>query len=81
MATPGIRAGELGTIQITRLAAGSYRARVRARGDAGTLHQLVAVASTEEAARIAVRREAEALSTSMFAGLTGVNTFAEAAAS
>lgn len=80
MARPRIRAGELGTIQITRLAAGSYRARARARDDAGTLHQLVAVADTEDAARIAIRRKAEALSTSMLAGLTGANTIAEAGA-
>jgi integrase len=81
MARPRIRAGELGAIQITRLAAGSYRARARARDDAGTLHQLVAVANTEDAARIAVRHKADTLSTSMLAGLTGANTIAEAAAS
>jgi hypothetical protein len=80
MGRPRIRAGELGTIQITRLAAGSYRARVRARDDAGTLHQLVAVSTTEDAARIAVQRKAEALTTSMLAGLTGANTIAEAGA-
>jgi hypothetical protein len=50
-----IRAGELGTIQTTRLAAGSYRARARARDDAGTLHQLVAVANTEDASRSATK--------------------------
>jgi hypothetical protein len=80
MTRPRIRAGELGTIQITRLADGTYRARAKARDDAGTLHQLVAVADTEDAARIAVQRKAEALTTSMLAGLTGANTIAEAGA-
>jgi hypothetical protein len=78
MGGPRIRAGELGAIQITRLAAGGYRARARARDDAGTLHQLVAVAATEDAARLAPQRKVEALSTSMFAGVTGANTIAEA---
>ena len=81
MARPRIRAGEIGTIQITRLAKGKYRARARTRDDAGTLHQLVAVAATEEAARIDLQRKVEALSSSAFMGLTGVNTIAEASAS
>ena len=80
MGRPRIRVGELGTIQITRLAAGSYRARARARDDAGTLHQLVVVANTEDAARLALLRKVEALSTSMFAGVTGANTIAEVGA-
>lgn len=80
MSRPRIRAGELGAIQITRLAAGSYRARARVRDDAETLHRLVAVANAEEAARLAVQRKADALSTSILAGLTGATTIAEAGA-
>jgi hypothetical protein len=81
MGGPRIRASELGAIPITRLGAGSYRARARARDDAGTLQQLVVVAGTEDAARLALQRKVEALSPSMFAGLTGANTIAEAGAS
>ncbi|QNE46117.1 tyrosine-type recombinase/integrase [Glaciihabitans sp. INWT7] len=81
MGRPRIRAGEFGAIQITRLAAGSYRARARARDDAGKLHQLVVVADTEDAARLALQRKVEALSTSTFAGVTGANTIAEVGAS
>lgn len=78
MARPRIRAGEVGTVQITRLAKGKIRARARARDDAGVLDQIVAVATTEEAARIDLRRKVGALSTSSFLGLTGASTIAEA---
>lgn len=78
MGRPCIRAGEVGTVQITRLAKGKIRARARARDDARVLHQIVAVATTEEAARIDLRRKVEAFSTSSFLGLTGANTIAEA---
>ncbi|QAB18134.1 integrase [Leucobacter muris] len=81
MGRPRIRAGEVGKIQITKLAKGKVRARARARDDAGVLHQIVAVATTEEAARIDLRRKVEALSTSSFLGLTGANTIAEASVS
>jgi hypothetical protein len=68
MARTPIRAGELGAVQITRLARGRYRARARTRDDAGTLHQIVAVAATEESARLALKRKAELLSSSLLAG-------------
>lgn len=60
MGRPRIRAGEVGKIQITKLAKGKIRARARARDDAGVIHQIVAVATTEEAARIDLRRKVEA---------------------
>ncbi|MHA7986287.1 hypothetical protein ACX9R5_10815 [Rathayibacter sp. CAU 1779] len=80
MARTAIRAGELGTVQITRLARGRYRARARTRDDAGELHQIVAVAATEESARLALKRKAEILSSTLLAGLTPDSTIAEAAA-
>lgn len=80
MARAPIRAGELGTVQITRLARGRYRARARTRDDAGTLHQIVAVAATEESAGLALKRKAEQLSSTLLAGLTPDSTIAEAAA-
>jgi hypothetical protein len=40
MARTPIRSGDLGTVQITRLARGRYRARSRTCDDAGTPHQI-----------------------------------------
>lgn len=78
MAKPRILAGELGTIQITRLANGSYRARARARDDAGVLRQMRVVAETEDAARTELRRRVERLGSSTFAGLSSADTIADA---
>lgn len=36
MARPRKSAGELGAVQVTKLASGKYRARARARDDAGS---------------------------------------------
>lgn len=77
MGRPRISAGEIGTIHITRLAAG-YRARAQARDDGGNLHQLRVVADTEEATRALLLRRAEALSSTAFTGLDSRNTIAEA---
>lgn len=74
-----IPAGEMGTVHVTRLVAG-YRARARARDDGGALHQLRAVAGTEEEARMLLRRQAEKLSSTAFTGLDSRNTVAEAGA-
>lgn len=79
MARPRIGAGEVGTVQITRLANGTYRARARARDDAGVLHQLRAVADTEQAARDELQRRVERLGSTAFSGLTAADTIAEAA--
>ena len=80
MARPRIPAGQLGTVQITRLADGTYRARARARDDARTLHQLRVVGATEAAATSDLQRRADRLSDSSFAGLTATDTIADAAA-
>lgn len=77
MARPRIPAGQLGTVQITRLADGIYRARARARDDAVTLHQLRAVGATEAAARTGLQRRANRLSDSSFADLTATDTIAD----
>ena len=64
MARRRIAAGQLGGIQLTRLANGTRRARARARDDAGELHQLRAVVDTCAAwlAQVRVRAQAGALS-------------------
>lgn len=74
-----IGAGEIGTVQITRLANGTYRARARARDDAGVLHQLRAVADIEQAARNELQRRVERLGSTALAGLTSSDTIADAA--
>lgn len=79
MARPRIPAGHLGTVQITRLADGTYRARARARDDAGTLHQLRAIGATDASARTELQRRADRLSDSSFVGLTATDTIADAA--
>jgi integrase len=56
-----------------------YRARARARDDAGVLHQLRAVADTEQAARDELQRRVERLGSTTFAGLTSSDTGAAAA--
>lgn len=78
MARRRIAAGELGGIQLTRLANGTWRARARARDDAGELHQLRAVADTEDEARAEIARRAANLSSSGYVGLTASDTVADA---
>jgi integrase len=78
MARRRIAAGELGDIRLTRLANGAWRARARTRDDAGELHQLRAVADTEEEACAEITRRATALSSSGYIGLTASDTVADA---
>ncbi len=78
MARRSIPAGEIGSIQITRLKGGVYRARARARDDAGKLHQLRAVAGTEAEARVEIQRRADRLGSTGYTGLTRDNTIEEA---
>ena len=78
MGKPQIPAGELGKIDVKRLPSGRYRARASTRDDSGALHRLGATAETEERARTEVRRQAMALSTGGFGGLSPSNTVAEA---
>jgi hypothetical protein len=47
MARPKSAVGELGTVQVTRLASGLFRARGRVRDDGGAVHQLRAAGETE----------------------------------
>ena len=79
MPRPRIRAGEIGAVQITKLAGGRVRARARMRDDAGELRQLKATGDTEEDARAELRRLAGSLTSGGAGALTGLSTIAEAA--
>ena len=79
MPRPRIRAGEVGTVQITELAGGRIRARARLRDDAGELRQLKVTADTEDDARAELRRLAGQLTSGGAGPLTGASTLAEAA--
>jgi hypothetical protein len=70
--------GELGAVQVTRLAGGQFWARGRMRDDAGKLHQLRAVGATEEEARAELRRRAMRVSTGGSSRLGPESTLAEA---
>lgn len=78
MARRRIPAGEIGSIQITKLKGGVYRARARARDDADALHQLRAGAETEVEARAEIQRRANWLGSTSYTGLTRDNTIDEA---
>lgn len=79
MPRPRIPAGEVGAVQITKLADGRYRARGRMRDDAGELRQLRATADTEEGALAELRRLAAQLTSNGEGALTGASTIAAAA--
>lgn len=79
MARPRIAAGEVGAIQMTRLANGRYRARARMRNDRGELVQLRVDAATGEMARSELLSRANALTTHTKALVTKASTIAEAA--
>lgn len=78
MARPKAAVGELGAVQYTRFANGAIRARARMRDDGGTVHQLRAVGSSEQAALAELRRKALALTTGGGSGLSPSSTIAEA---
>lgn len=80
MARPRIAAGELGQIQVTLLAGGSWRARARMRDDTGALVQLRADGSTADDARTELLARAAALATHTKSLVSGVSTIAEVAA-
>ncbi|WP_341998806.1 site-specific integrase [Microbacterium sp. LWH7-1.2] len=79
MPRPRIQAGEVGAVQITKLAGGRVRARARMRDDAGDLRQLKVTADTEEDARAELQRAAASLTSGGAGALTGSSTLAEAA--
>ena len=80
MARPRTAAGEIGVVQLTRLASGTWRARARMRDDSGAPVQLRADGATEDAARTELLARAAALATHTKALVTGSSTIAEAAA-
>lgn len=80
MARPRTAAGELGAVQLTRLASGTWWARARMRDDAGALVQLRADGATEDVARTELLARGAALATHTKALVTGSSTIAEAAA-
>lgn len=80
MARPRKSAGELGAVQVTKLASGKYRARARARDDAGKLHQLQAAGDSERDARDRLERKVAQLSTGGASVLTPESTIADACA-
>src|SRR5688500_14180393 len=79
MPRPRIPAGEVGAVQITRLADGRYRARGRMRDDAGELHQLRATADTKDDALAELRQAAAQLTSNGEGALTAASTLAAAA--
>ncbi len=80
MARPRIAAGQLGQVQVTLLARGSWRARARMRDDTGALVQLRAEGATAEAARTELLARAAALTTHTKSLVSGGSTLAEVAA-
>jgi integrase len=74
---PQIAAGVLGTITVSVLPNGRYRARASLRDDGGVLHRLSAVAHTDENARARVRRQAAVLGTGGTGALSPSNTVAQ----
>ena len=79
MPRPRIQAGEIGAVQITKLAGGRFRARARMRDDAGELRRLKVTAETEDAARAELQRLAGQLTSGGSGALAGSSTIAEAA--
>ena len=78
MARPKSTVGELGAVQVTRLASGVFRARGRVRDDGGAVHQLRGVGQTEDEARAELRHKALTLITGGLSDLSASNTIAEA---
>lgn len=78
MARPRFNVGQLGSVQVTKLASGSFRARSRVRDEGGAVHQLRAVGQTEDAARAELRQKALKVTVGTLAGLTPASTIAEA---
>jgi hypothetical protein len=78
MGKPKLPSGELGKIDVKRLASGRYRARASTRDDGGAFHRLAVTAETEELARAEVQRQAMALSTGRSGGLAPSSTVADA---
>jgi hypothetical protein len=76
MGKPQLPAGELGKIDVKRLASGRFRARASTRDDGGTFHRLAAIAETEELVRAEVSRQAMALSTGRCGGRAPSSTVA-----
>lgn len=79
MPRPRLQAGEIGAMQITKLAGGRFRARARMREDAGGLRQLKVTADTEDGARAELQRLAGQLTSGGAGSLTGSSTLADAA--
>lgn len=79
MARPKIAAGEIGQVQVTRLANGKWRARARMRDDSGELVQLRAEGATVDAAREELLSRANALTTHTKSIVTRASTITEAA--
>ena len=77
MPRPRLPSGELGNIDVTRLASGRYQARGSTRDDSGALHRLRASADSEEAARADLLRQAMALSTGGSSTLSPASTIAD----
>ncbi|MRG58811.1 tyrosine-type recombinase/integrase [Agromyces sp. CFH 90414] len=77
MARPQTRPGELGVINVSRLASGKYQARGATRDDSGALQRLRASGDTEEGARAALERKAACFSTGGGSGLTPDSTIAQ----
>lgn len=80
MVGPRIAAGEVGQVQVTRLANGKWRARARMRADAEELVQLRADGLTEDVGRTELLSRARTLTTHTKALVSGSSTIAEAAA-
>ncbi len=77
MPRPRLPSGELGNIDMTRLASGRYQARGSTRDDSGALRRLRASADSEEAARADLLRQAKALSTGGSSTLSPKSTIAD----
>lgn len=77
MPRPRLPSGELGNVDVTRLASGRYQARASTRDDGGALHRLRSSAATEEDARADLHRQARALSTGGPGTLSPLSTIAD----
>lgn len=81
MPRPRIPAGEIGHIQIALMPDGRFRARARARDDAGKLLQVRKVGRTGPEARAKLLRQMSLLGVSASMGLTSASTVSEACTS
>ena len=64
MARPKLPADEAGQVQVTKLAAGKWRARARMRDDSGALVRLTASGGSADEARAALLARVRSASTS-----------------